>query len=109
MYNGIILPENTDLSSDHLPIKTTLEILDREKQKHILDEPLQPMTKRAKVDWSTDDICRIQDSEKKKNQKTLPWWSRSTATAKNRKSFWYKIWLACGKPKFSHAYNCYIC
>ena len=27
LHNWVILPENTDLSSDHLPIKTTLEII----------------------------------------------------------------------------------
>ena len=62
LHNCVILLENTDLSSDHLPIKTTLEIIHLEKQKHILDEPLQPMTMtmtmHAKVDWSRDDICR---------------------------------------------------
>ena len=58
LHNCVILPENTDLSSDHLPIKTTLEIIHLEKQKHILDEPLQQMTTNAKVDWSRDDICR---------------------------------------------------
>ena len=157
LYNCVILPENTDLSSDHLPIKTTLEIIHLEKQKHILDEPLQPMAMHAKVDWSRDDTCRsftnciknisgslntnyndvtdskeaqqsvnticsdviacinhatrevnpIQDSKKNKFQKALSWWSRSTATAKNRKSFWYKIWLDCEKPRSGHTYECY--
>ena len=58
LHNCVILPENTDLSSDHLPIKTTLEIIHLEKQKHILDEPQQPMTMHAKVDWSRDNTCR---------------------------------------------------
>ena len=61
----------------------------------------------ACINHATREVNPIQDSKKNKFQKALPWWSRSTATAKNRKSFWYKIWLDCEKPRSGHTYECY--
>ena len=59
------------------------------------------------VNHASREVNPIKDSKKKMAQKNLPSWSRTTATSKNRKSFWYKVWLACGKPRFDHTCECY--
>ena len=61
----------------------------------------------ACINHATREVNPINDSKKKMIQKNLPSWSRTTATNKNRKPFWYKVWLAYEKPRFGHTCECY--
>ena len=61
----------------------------------------------ACINHVTREVNLIKNSKKKMVQKNLPSWSRTVATSKNRISFWYKVWLACRKPRIDHACQYY--